>query len=108
PSIGVNAAGKGVMTFTLVGVDYFPSAAYTPLDIANGVGDVRIAAQGVGPEDGLTGYQGFGGNRVSRWGDYSAAVADADGSVWMAVEYIPRKPRTLVANWGTFINRVNP
>ena len=47
----------------------------------------------------------FGG-RVARWGDYTAAVADADGSIWIATEYIPNAPRTLLANWGTFIGRV--
>jgi len=107
PSIGVNAAGKGVMTFTLVGPDYFPSAAYATLDAVNGVGPIRIAAQGTVPDDGFTGYGAFDG-RVARWGDYSAAVADADGSIWLAVEYIPGGARTVLANWGTFISRIVP
>ena len=38
PSIGVNAAGKGVMTFSVSGHHYFPSAAYTPIDAVNGAG----------------------------------------------------------------------
>jgi len=107
PSIGVNAAGKGVMTFTLVGPDYFPSAAYATLDAVNGVGPIRIAAQGTVPDDGFTGYGAFDG-RVARWGDYSAAVAAADGSIWLAVEYIPGGTRTVLANWGTFISRIVP
>jgi hypothetical protein len=106
-SIAVNAAGKGLMTFTLVGPDYFPSAAYATIDAVNGVGPVQVASEGTAPEDGFTGYGAFGG-RVARWGDYSAAVADADGSVWMAVEYIPALPRTVLANWGTFIGRIVP
>ena len=106
PSIGVNAAGKGVMTFTVVGPDYFPSVGYATLDATSGAGPVRIAAAGASPDDGFTGYSAFGGARVGRWGDYTAAVADADGSIWIAAEFIPNAPRTLLANWGTFIGRV--
>jgi hypothetical protein len=107
PAIGVNNSGKGVMTFSLIGEAYFPSAAYVPLDAISGAGAVRIIASGVAPEDGFTGYGAFGG-RVARWGDYSAAVADDTGSIWIATEYIPPLPRTLLANWGTAIAKVNP
>ncbi len=122
PSIGVNAAGKALITFTLTGPGFFPSAAYATIDAAGNTGDVHIAAAGAGPEDGFTGYKspGFGG--TSRWGDYSAAVADADGSIWLAQEYIGQScgdaqfnadstcggTRTLFANWGTFISNVQP
>ncbi|HTA70712.1 MAG TPA: hypothetical protein VK776_20650 [Bryobacteraceae bacterium] len=107
PSIGVNAAGKGIMTFTLVGPDYYPSAAYATIDSVNGVGAIQIAANGAVPDDGFTGYGAFGG-RVARWGDYTAAVADSDGSIWIAAEYIPGGPRTILANWGTFVGRIVP
>jgi hypothetical protein len=105
PSIGVNAAGKGIMAFTLVGPDYYPSSAFTTIDKVNGTGAIQIAGPGAGPDDGFTGYGAFGG-RVARWGDYTTAVADADGSIWMGVEYIPGGPRTLLANWGTFLTHV--
>lgn len=105
PSIGVNAAGKAVMTFTLVGPDYYPSAAFAKIDKFNGAGAIQIAAPGAAPDDGFSGYGAYGG-RVARWGDYSAAVADADGSIWLGVEFIPRGARTLLANWGTFVSRV--
>ena len=36
PSIAVNALGKAVATFTLVGPDFFPAAAYTPIDLVTG------------------------------------------------------------------------
>jgi hypothetical protein len=107
PSIGVNAAGKGIMTFTLVGPDYYPSAAYATIDSVSGVGAIQIAANGALPDDGFTGYAAFGG-RVARWGDYTAAVADSEGSIWIATEYIPGGPRTLLANWGTFVGRIVP
>ena len=105
PSIGVNAAGKGVMSFTLVGPDYYPSAAYATIDEVHGTGPIQIAGAGGAPEDGFTGYGAFGG-RVARWGDYTAAAVDADGSIWLAAEYIPGGPRTVLANWGTFVSRI--
>ncbi len=105
PTIGVNAAGKGVIDFSLAGPDFFPSSAYASIDAVNGTGDIHIGAAGAGPEDGFTGY--FGGN-VARWGDYSYAVADADGTIWTANEFIPNAPRTVAANWGTFISHVTP
>lgn len=108
PAVGVNAAGKGVVAFTLVGQSYFPSSAYATLDAVNGAGPVRVAASGAAPEDGFTGYAPFASPRTARWGDYHTAVADADGSVWFTVEYIPNAPRTLLANWGTSIGKVRP
>lgn len=108
PAIGVNAVGKGVVSFTLAGPDFFPSAAFATLDVVNGAGDIQIAAAGALPDDGFTGYTAFGGARVGRWGDYAAAVADEDGNIWLATEYIPNSPRTVNANWGTFVTRVAP
>jgi hypothetical protein len=108
PAIGVNAASKGVISFTLVGPDFFPSAAFATLDVASGAGDIQIAAPGAVPDDGFTGYSAFGGARVGRWGDYAAAVADESGNIWVATEYIPNAPRTVNANWGTFVTRVAP
>ncbi|MDE2149272.1 MAG: hypothetical protein KGJ55_05440 [Gammaproteobacteria bacterium] len=107
PSIGVNAAGKGVMSFTVVGPDFNPSAAFATFDADVGAGDVQILAAGFRPDDGFTGYAPFG-NRVARWGDYSAAVADENGDIWLATEYIPDKQRLTFANWGTRISRVTP
>jgi hypothetical protein len=109
PSIGVNPLGQGIIGFTLVGPSFFPSAAYAPVDAVNGAGDIHISGAGQLPEDGFTGYHFFGSpDRVARWGDYSAAVADSSGNIWMGVEYIPNAPRTLFANWGTFISQVSP
>jgi hypothetical protein len=107
PSVGVNTSGRGVMAFSLAGDSYYPSAAYVRIDGTGQVGPIQIIAPGVAPDDGFTGYAFFGG-RVGRWGDYSAAVADAGGTIWFANEYIPAAPRTVLANWGTFIGRVAP
>lgn len=96
------------MTFTLSGTDFYPTAAYVTIDPTNGAGPVHIAAAGALPVDGLGGYAAFTGsnNRITRWGDYSAAVAAPDGSIWFATEYIPGLPRTFYENWGTFIGNV--
>jgi hypothetical protein len=107
PSIGVNNAGQGVVAFSVSGPDFYPSTGYAKISLGSGVGPVHIAGVGAGPDDGFTGYAAYGGSgRVARWGDYSAAVAGPDGSIWSAAEYIPGGPRTLLANWGTYISRV--
>ena len=108
PSIGVTGTGKAVMTFSVSGPNRFPSAAYAPLSLTSGAGAVRIAGAGTAPDDGFTGYKEFGGVGVGRWGDYSAAVADTAGRVWMAAEYIGTGARTTFANWRTFVARVTP
>ncbi len=107
PSIGVNRAGVGAMAFTLSGPDFFPSAAFVRFAAGRAVGPIHISGPGALPEDGFSGYKFFGSPTpgVARWGDYSAAVF-ADGAVWMGNEFIPNTPRTVNANWGTFLSRL--
>jgi hypothetical protein len=105
PSIAVNRFGVGAMAFTLSGPDFFPSAAYVRFALGRAVGPIHITGAGALPEDGFTGYAAFGGNGVARWGDYSAAVF-GDGAIWMGNEFIPNAPRTVNANWGTFLSRL--
>ena len=104
--MGANAQGKAAAVFTLAGPDFFPTAAYAPIDLAAGAGDVHISAAGASPEDGFFGY--LSGTRVARWGDYSAVVPDESGNLWMATEFIPDAPRSQLANWGTFVTRLSP
>jgi hypothetical protein len=131
PAIGVTTNGHAVMAFTVVGSDRFPSAGYALLNIASGPGPVHVAAEGVGPDDGFTGYIIFNlPNPIrTRWGDYGAAVPDGT-NVWLASEYIGQScdlrtyegapfggtgafgscggTRTSLANWGTRISLVTP
>jgi hypothetical protein len=108
PAVGVNAAGKAVISFSLVGEDFFPSAAYARLDAVHGSGPIVISSPGVGPNDAASGYAPFG-FRAARWGDYSAAVSDEAGNIWMGAQMIPvNPPLILLANWGTFITEVTP
>jgi hypothetical protein len=110
PSIGVAAGGSpAVMVFTLAGVGFYPSTAYVRLNPAGGIaGPVTVYGAGTKPADGFTGYPQFGGNGTERWGDYSAASADASGTIWTAAEYIPGTFEfpTFLANWGTAIGAI--
>jgi hypothetical protein len=104
PAIAVNARGVGAIAVTLVGPSWYPSAALIPFSSSATPTTIQIAAQGTGPEDGFTGYAGYGGDGVARWGDYNTAVAASDGSIWSVVEYIgPSTDRTTYANWNTYV-----
>ena len=118
PSIGVTpGGGKAVITFTVSGPSYYPSSGYAVL----GSSTIHLAAAGVGPEDGFTGYDPFADDGVARWGDYSAAVATG-GIVWIGNEYIAQSctvaqyaadttcggTRTALANWSTRISAIRP
>ena len=121
PTVGVTTSGRGVLGFTLVGADYYPSAAYASIDDKVGVGDVHVAALGAGPQDGFTGYLAF--SRRPRWGDYGAAAVDGD-TIYIANEYIDQtctfaaylsspfgqcgRTRGALGNWATRITKLTP
>jgi hypothetical protein len=123
PAIGVNADGKGVMAFTLVGSSFFPSAAYSAFDGKTGAGSIFVAKAGLGPQDGFSGYRAFGDPPRPRWGDYGATAVDGS-KIWIASEYIGQTctlaqyeatpfgscggTRTALANWGTRISLIKP
>ena len=92
---------------SVIGQDLYPSAAYARVDAVNGAGPLVITRAGAAPLDDFSGYVPFG-SRVARWGDYSAAVADENDDIWVASEYVPNAPRTLLSNWGTFVSKVQP
>jgi len=111
PAIGATTGGRAVMVSTLTGHGYFPSAAQVHLARSGALASsVQVVKAGREPADGFTGYPEFGGDGIERWGDYSAAVADRTGRVWIATEYIPGTfgfPDFL-ANWGTYVAGVSP
>jgi hypothetical protein len=114
PSIGAGNAGNATMVFSLTGPTgnamspngFYPSVGYVPVSMGQGAGDIRLAAAGVAPDDGFTIYDPAAGF-LGRWGDYSAAVADGNGVVWIASEYIGG-PRDTFTNWSTFLGSVKP
>ncbi|MBA3619800.1 MAG: hypothetical protein M3467_06475 [Actinomycetota bacterium] len=110
PAIGVNADGQGAMVMSLAGPNAFPSPSYVKMNL-NGVrGPVRVPEFGQRPDDGFTCYAAFVGSRDRgcRWGDYSSAVADGRGRIWMATEFIPDDARLPFANWATIVMRHTP
>jgi len=123
PAVGVTSSGRGLIAFTVVGADFYPSAGYAILEEGLGAGDIEIAASGAGPQDGFTGYVGVVGSPTRpRWGDYGATVAVDGDSIWFASEYIGQTcnlarykkapfgscggTRTALANWDTRISLV--
>ncbi len=119
-SIGLDKEGKGFITATLVGPDFFPSAAYVPFDKQRGAGFLHVAAPGAGPQDGFTETHFFTDPFFRpRWGDYSATSSDGR-NVWLATQYIGQTctldeyvadtscggTRSSIANWGTFISKL--
>jgi hypothetical protein len=125
PSVAANKNGDAAIVFTLAGPNYYPSAAYVTLSASSAPSSIKVAKAGDGPADGFTGYrsQDPADGGVERWGDYSAAVADASGAIWMATETINQacdlneflstsytcgNTRTIYANWGTWISSVTP
>src|SRR5262245_5139303 len=124
PAIGVTSSGRGVMAFTVVGDDHYASAGYASLDASIGAGDIHIAAEGVGLDDGFTSYKAQVGDPPrTRWGDYGAAAVDGK-SIWIASEYIAQScnlaqwlaaplgrcgnTRGALGNWSTHISKVTP
>lgn len=124
PALAMGTNGKGVIAFTVLGRDYYPSAGYATINANGSVGPIHIAAAGLGPDDGFTGYKGFQYFRP-RWGDYGAAVTDGS-NIWIASEYIGQTcdyqawfldananftcngTRTAFANWYTRLSKVTP
>lgn len=120
PAIGVTTSGRGVIAFTLTGDNNYPSAAFAGLDAKVGLGNVQIAAAGVGPWDGFTSYVTFGSGRP-RWGDYGAAAV-VGSDIWIASEYVAQTctyatfivdptcggTRAPIGNWATHISKVTP
>jgi len=107
PAVTVNPAGQGVIAMSFTGPDFFPSVGYIGFGAGGTSGPVYTARPGVKPEDGFTCYKGEGFGPPCRWGDYSYAVTDKAGNLWFAGEDIPDTPRTFIADWGTFVGRIN-
>jgi hypothetical protein len=122
PAVGVTQSGRGVIAFTLTGDKDYPSAALAGVDAKVGMGNVQVAAAGVGSWDGFTSYVIFGSGRP-RWGDYGAAAVDG-GDIWTASEYVAQTctyadylivpmgqcggTRAALGNWSTHISKVTP
>ena len=119
-------SGRGAMGVTLVGHDYFPTAAYAIVG-SGGPGSLHVAGAGAGPQDGFCGYLFYNCGQTAdptvrpRWGDYPAAQTSGD-SIFLANEYIAQTctfaeyatdpfcgtTRGVVANWSTHVSQITP
>ena len=124
PALAVSSSGRGVLAFTLVGNDHYPSAAYVSVDAKIGAGDLHVVAEGAGPQDGFSGYVPLGGSPRARprWGDYGAAAVDGT-SIYIASEYIAQTctyaqyqaapfgtcggTRASLGNWSTRVSKLS-
>ncbi len=121
PAIAVTDDGHGVMAFTVVGPDNFPSAGFTSLSANKGAGPVHVAAAGAGPSDDFVDYPQIVNPPRPRWGDYGAAAVDGN-TLWIASEYIGQtcnlstyiasnftcgNTRGSFGNWSTRISKLN-
>lgn len=102
PAIGAPQFGSPEMVFTITSATINPSAAYTTL----GSGQITTVAAGAGPHLSFSDAPPY---ETPRWGDYSFAQPDPDGSgVWLATEYIPpAADQDPYDNWGTYVFKVN-
>ena len=128
PALAASDGPITIMSFTLSGVDYYPSSAYGTMSTGThglAFSKYMIAALGQAPQDGFTEYPA-GGFRP-RWGDYGAAIyvpstpGSAIGHTFFASEMIQSPActdaafladpscggtRDPFANWGTSINSI--
>jgi hypothetical protein len=124
PAVGVTRSGQVVMAATLTGRDHYPSASYTVLNSSRPT--VRVISEGVGPQDGFSGYRALNDPPRPRWGDYGATAVDG-GTLWVASESIEQRctlaeyigppdlsavgscggTRTALANWGTRVTALH-
>lgn len=123
PTIGITSGGQGIMAFTLVGNDFYPTAAFTGFDAVHGAGPIKVAAMGQGPQDGFSEYKAFGNPPRPRWGDYGATAVDGS-TIWAAAEYIGQSctlkqyeaqpfgtcggSRVPFINWATRVSQIRP
>ena len=100
PAILRSPEGTTAISFTITSATINPSAAYVvKTSTSSDFGTIHIAASGFGPH--ISFSDAF--FNQARWGDYSAAVLDPNGSdIWLATEYIPSPAnQDRFDNWGT-------
>lgn len=96
PAVQALKDGTAAMTFAITSSTINPSAAFTTL----GSGTITTVATGAGPH---LSFSDAPPNNRARWGDYSFAAPDPDGTgIWLATEYIPpAASQDPFDNWGT-------
>ncbi len=120
PSIAVDRNNVGFVGVTLVGPDFYPSAAYVRVGLGIAPSVVHVVGPGRGPSDGFAGTAE--GGFSPRWGDYGYATAGPGDTIWVASEYTESRctfatfsadstcggTRSFFANWSTRVTELMP
>jgi len=123
PSIAMKAANKGVISFTVVGEDYYPTSAFVTFD-GSTTGELVVVKNGTAYHDSYTCYMILGGNECL-WSKASSSQTDSEGNIWTATELIETdgttctldhwkatdgtcdKTRGRYSNWATRISKIS-
>jgi len=123
PSIGMTAANKGVISFTVSGEDYYPTAAFVPFD-GSTTGELVVVKQGTAYHDSYSCYGPLRG-KFCLWSLSSSSQTDSEGNIWtttqlietdgttctldhwMATDMNCNKTRTPFTNWATRISKIS-
>ena len=125
PAIATTSSGRGVVAFTVVGADNYPSAGYAAIDAKVGTGDVHIAGAGLRPGRRVAHYKFFVGNPPrTRWVTTAPPLLTATRSGSPASTSVKLHPgpirdapirrlredtrRVPLGNWGTRISKLTP
>jgi len=105
PAIAVSEQGQGVIVFSVLGPNLFPSAAVLLFTAEAGPSlssPVYVYARGSSP------YYSFeGDNNGCRWGDYIVASVVSEREFWVVAPYVPnRGANCFNAHWGSAIARI--
>jgi hypothetical protein len=112
PALLPDAAGNLVMAFDYMSHTVFPQSRY----IVRQSGESQFTGAGVLLKAGESSYRptlcGTAALPVCRWGDFSAASSDGQGTTWFALQYAnqagdPNSPPAFGRNWGTWIGAVS-
>jgi len=121
----MTAANKGVISFTVSGEDYYPTAAFVPFD-GSTTGELVVVKQGTAYHDSYFCYDAFGlGAYACPWSLSSSSQTDSGGNIWTATQLIEtdgttctldhwmatdmncNKTRTMFTNWATRISKIS-
>ncbi len=112
PAVAVSGGNHGYLAMAFSGPNNYPSVAYAQFGSRASDTTVHIAAAGIAPSDGFSGYAEASRNGTQRWGDYNAAATDEHGRIWFSSEYIGQDgllpDRAALINWGTYIGVIRP
>jgi len=103
PSIAVSRTGRGLLLFSVMGFDLYPSAAVWPF---NWDGEIASTFYYIGYG---AGYYYSTEDSPARWGDYQTVAIEDSGTVWAAGEFVGYRTSSACTDkaWTVALNRVS-